>query len=303
MYPRQYHVLVVRQDAAAGTAAQPQAALAGGLVTGSTDTTGARKRGTGFSLDLPAYENDVLTALTRTGGLPGLDAKNEVLVLRGAGKVTADKEASWERLAQCWPDGALGGGKRADGVTRIPLRLPPGAPIPFTPEDIILQNGDIIFIESRDTDFFYTGGLLLAGQYPVPRDYDLDVVEAIAQVRGTLVNGGQNANNFTGQLLSAGIGFPNPSLVSVVRRTPGGGQVNIKVDLNRALRDPRERVLIQPKDLIILQQTPGEALVQYFSSTFFNIDFAGTILRRRDAAAAIILNGTSATNPNIGVVP
>ena len=36
--------------------------------------------------------------------------------------------------------------------------------------------------------------------------------------------------------LQNGIGFPNPSLVSILRRTPGGGQVVIRVDLNRALR-------------------------------------------------------------------
>ena len=32
--------------------------------------------GTGQIIDLPAYQNDVLTALARTGGLPGTDAKN-----------------------------------------------------------------------------------------------------------------------------------------------------------------------------------------------------------------------------------
>ena len=32
------------------------------------------RRGTGFALDLPAYENDVLNALAQTGGFPGTDA-------------------------------------------------------------------------------------------------------------------------------------------------------------------------------------------------------------------------------------
>lgn len=302
MYPRQYHVLVVRQDAVGG-AAQTAAPItfAGGLVSGSTDT-GSRRRGTGFSLDLPAYENDVLSALTRTGGLPGLDAKNEILVLRGGGKSPADQAIAMQQLAQCRPGGGSAGGGDG-GAIRIPLKLPPGAPVPFRPEDVILQTGDILFIEARDTEFFYTGGLLFSGQYPLPRDYDLDVVEALALVRGTLVNGGQNANNFTGQILSAGIGFPNPSLVSVIRRTPGGGQVTIRVDLNRALNDPRERILIQPKDLIILQQTPGEAIAQYFTSTFFNFDLASIAILGQHTAARITLNATSAPNAIVGTVP
>src|SRR5262249_38035105 len=67
MRPRQYHALVVRQDS-------------GGLTVGTTGLIGNTKRGTGFVLDLPAYENDVLNALARTGGLPGLDADNEVII-------------------------------------------------------------------------------------------------------------------------------------------------------------------------------------------------------------------------------
>ena len=40
------------------------------------------ERGTGHLVALPAYENDVLSALARTGGLPGLDAVNEVVIER-----------------------------------------------------------------------------------------------------------------------------------------------------------------------------------------------------------------------------
>ena len=63
---------------------------------------------------------------------------------------------------------------------------------------------------------------------------------------------------------------------------PGREQINIRVDLNKALRDPRERVLIQPGDIIVLQDTPGEAFAQYFTTTF-RLNLAGTFLRQRDA--------------------
>jgi hypothetical protein len=122
----------------------------------------------------------------------------------------------------------------------------------------------------------------------LPRDHDLDVVEAIILDAGPLITGGINPTNINGLFLGTGIGFPSPSLVSVLRRTPGGGQVVIRVDLNRALRDPRERILIQPKDVIILQETPQEALARYFSHQFqFNTIWE--VFRRRDAQGTATL--------------
>ena len=54
----------------------------------------------------------------------------------------------------------------------------------------------------------------------------------------------------------------------ILRKMPGGGQVPIRVDLNRAIRNPRERVLIQPGDVILLQQTPSEAITRYMLGIF-----------------------------------
>ncbi len=58
----------------------------------------------------------------------------------------------------------------------------------FRPEDIILEEGDVVYIESRDAEVFYTGGLLPGGEFPIPRDYDLDVLGAMA-LAGTGVQG------------------------------------------------------------------------------------------------------------------
>jgi hypothetical protein len=43
--------------------------------------------------------------------------------------------------------------------------------------------------------------------------------------------------------------------------------------LNRALRDPRERILVQPGDVLILQEMSGEAVARYFSEVFNNTIF------------------------------
>jgi hypothetical protein len=149
---------------------------------------------------------------------------------------------------------------------RIPLRLRPGQMPSIRPEDIVLHTGDIVYIEAREAEYFYTGGLLPPGQFTIPRDYDLDVVQAIAMVGGPLLSGGVNPINLAGTTLNSGIGFPSPSLVSVLRRTPDGRQVTIRIDLNQALRDPRERILIQPRDVVLLQERPSEAMARYFTN-------------------------------------
>ena len=258
MRPRQYHILVVRQDTGAVSLGGTGISTAGGLV-------GQTKRGSGYVLDLPAYENDVLNALARTGGFPGLDAHNEVTIERGSFKEGMEIQTTVQNCAQ-----RLGAssGRGSDVYVRIPLRMRPGEKPPFTAEDVILRTGDILFIEARDTEVFYTGGLLQSGQHALPRDYSIDVVEALALVNGSLINGALNVNNLAGNVLEPGIGFPSPSLVTILRRTPGGGQIPIRISLNRALRDPRERVLIQPGDVLILQETLAESLTRYFTEVY-----------------------------------
>src|SRR5262249_19739091 len=94
MRPRTYHVLGVRQDTGA-------IAITGSPGTGAGGLIGQTKRGTGTVLDLPAYENDVLNALARTGGLPGLDAQNEVVIERGTFRDFASDSAAG--CADPWP--------------------------------------------------------------------------------------------------------------------------------------------------------------------------------------------------------
>lgn len=290
LQPRTYHVLVIRQDSGTGTGATTPVSF--GTFQGSSEVTGPRMRGVGTTLELPAYENDVLHALTRTGGLPGLDARTEIVIQRGYSTEDAELAVMPDLLENC--PGVAGTIPAVDGVqiTRIPLRLPPGSPITFKPEDIILHSGDIVFVQSRDTEVFYTGGLLFSGQYPLPRDYDVDVVQAIGIARGTLISGGQSVNNLSGATQNLGIGFPNPSLVTVIRRLPHQGQVTIRVNLNKALQEPRERILIKPNDLIILQNTIGEALAQYFTSTFFHYNFTG-IFHSGDVTNTTTINAPS----------
>jgi protein involved in polysaccharide export with SLBB domain len=257
---RLYHVTVIRQDGG------------GVLVSAAGQLTNSR-RGTGISLELEAYKNDVLQALARSGGLPGLDATNTIVIQRG-------KPPEYQPGT---PESVVAASQQQ---VRIPLRMRPNEPLPFRPEDVILKSGDIIFIESRDTEVYYTGGLLPVGEFILPRDYDLDVLEAVTQARGPLFNGAQNFNNLGGNIFAPGLGFPSPSLLTVIRKTPHCGQIVIRVDLNRAALDPRERILVQPGDFLVLQETLGESLTRYLT-TRIAYNFLATIIRQRDLIATI----------------
>ncbi len=236
---RRYRVLVVRED---NQPIVPQFANAGSTAA----LVGGTKRGAAYSLLMEEGRNDLLGALTQTGGPPGLEAKNEIVIRRG----TYDPA------------------NPAKGYVRIPLRARTDQPITFTEKDITLDEGDTVFIEARDTEVYYTAGLLGSAQVPLPRDYDLRVIEAITQVRGPLINGGFSQNAFVPNSTGSGIGNPSPSLVTVVRRLPNLQQILIRVDLNEAFRDMRENIIIQPGDVIVLQERPSEAVARYFTQTF-----------------------------------
>lgn len=297
--PRQVRVLVLRQDSPSGAIELPTPGIirssrqfrggAEGIIRGNSN-------GTGTIVDLPAYENDVLNALARTGGLPGLDAANAIVIQRGASLglgctapgVASDGVFFDGEYVHLLERGEFPVGGRP--VVRIPLRIWPGQPLPFGPEDIILHAGDVVLIEARSKDLYYTGGLLPSGEFPLPRDHDLTVIEAITQVGGPLVNGGINSNNLSGALVAPGIGAPSPRLLTVVRRTPDGRQVPLVVDIDLALHDAKENILVQAGDVLILQESRPQALARYFSQ-FFNFRLSGVFLDRGSAAGTATVSG------------
>lgn len=265
-----------------------------GAVTYGNGGLNNTKRGTGIVLDLQYNESDVATALSRTGGLPGLDAKNEVLIFRGAYRPDRDGRMIMPDLKDIKggktvltrdPDG-----KPALEVIRIPLRLRPGVRVPFTPDDVRLGDGDAVFIETRETELFYTGGLLPPHEFTLPRDYDLDVLEAVALAQGPLFNGGQSSNNFGGSFVASGMGSPNPTCLTVIRQWPKGKSITFRVDLNKAFKDPRERVFVKPGDFLMLQESYSESLSRYITQTF-SLSYFSSILN--NGTSAITFSGRS----------
>lgn len=261
LQPRKYRVLVVREDNGGSPA------IAAGNY-GSEVLFGGGRRGAAYSLLLEPGRNDLLQALTQTGGPPGFDAKHEIVIRRG-------------KYDPADP---------TKGYVRVPTRANPARPLTFSEADITLNDGDTVNIEARDTEVFYTAGLLPAAILPVPRDRDLRVIEAIALVRGPLLNGGFNQNQFTANSVNSGLGNPNPSLVTVVRRLPNEQTVRIRVDLNEAFRDQRENIIVQPGDTLVLQERPNESFARYVTQQFRIISIGRIVTGDRFNATATSSN-------------
>jgi protein involved in polysaccharide export with SLBB domain len=261
LHPREVEVLVFRQEATS-------------LFYGPDGPFPSSKRNAGFLVDLPAYKNDVLHALARTGGLPDQDAYNEIIIYRDCFHNHHQREDMLRQLEQARPGEPLPllPGAPVGETIRIPLRLPAGAPLPFRHEDAILRSGDVVFLEARDEQAFFTGGLLPPGKWQLPRDQDLDVLEAITRVRGPLYNGAFGGSSLAGNIVVPGLGSPSPSLLIVLRRLPGKGQIPITVDLRAAMRHPEERLIVRPGDLLVLQEKPVEAFTRVFTQTILNVD-------------------------------
>lgn len=167
-----------------------------------------------------------------------------------------------------WPgDGTIDN----PNVIRIPLRLHPGETPNFLEQDILLWDGDVVYVDSRDHEVFYTGGLLGGGQFSLPRDYDLDVLDAIAIAEG------HYSRNFVNRPTKAlgGCSVLNQDItvgasqVVVLRRLADGNEVPIKIDLREALRNTNQRLTIQPGDRIVLEYTRCEAVAAFLERHLF----------------------------------
>src|SRR5262249_61167725 len=113
---------------------------------------------------------------------------------------------------------------------RTPVRMPPGDPIPTRPEDVILETGDIVYVRNRRGEVFYTGGLLPPRVFPLPRDRDLDILEALTIVGAPLINGGLGVNNLQGTVVTGGLGAPSPPHRALPPQTGGRGPRTIPVN-------------------------------------------------------------------------
>jgi hypothetical protein len=270
------------------------------------------KRGVGKVIALPAYRNDVLNALAESGGLPGQDADNTVYIMRraipphpaglpqplyqpphtphdlAAGPRPGYPGQLWPTShAQASPVSDMTGDMSLDSaeVVKIPLRVCPGESVPFTEADILLHDGDVVFLESREREYFFTAGLLGNGQYQLPRDHDLDVLGAVTVAESSTRASFPRPTKSIGGITALNQDITvSASKVVIFRKLPDGNEVPIKIDLYRAMRHPSERLNIQPGDRIVLQYSRVEAMAAFVERHLlegFLIGAATTLLYNR----------------------
>lgn len=173
--------------------------------------------------------------------------------------------ASWSEIDLI----ARGGLCNSNNVIRIPLRVEPTEMLQITEPDVTLEDGDIVFIGSRDDELFYTGGLLGGGEYTLPKDRDLDILEAIA-----IADSGGSGNEAGRSALNSDVSI-SPSQAIILRQMPNDTQLPILVDLYRARKYRAERINIQPGDYIILQYTKTEAFAAFIERHIFESALLG----------------------------
>ena len=258
MRRRTYNILVVREDIQTGNSA--------GALNRNSIYLGEDSGSETTSIELPAGENDVLHALSETGGMPGERARNEIVIFRGGQRGDVDSLVQ-EVNAPPTRQGILQ--SQAD-IVRIPIEAEPGQFPNLSEDDITLFDGDVVYIKGREEEVFYTGGLLEGGRFPLPRDYKIDVLEAIA------ISGGSGSGSAGSSGLGRTSGILPATQVTILRKC-GCEQTAIDVDLRYALADPSERVILQPGDLIILEYRKHELFGNAVHSLF---SFGGLALFR-----------------------
>lgn len=217
------------------------------------------------SIQLDAYRNDILHALLKSGGLPGEKAKDQVTILR-----YSPLASSANPVGETIPTQVPTDAERVtywDAAQTIPLTIPVGTAIYFPLSGSILNEGDIMYIENRETEVFYTAGMIPAGQHLLPRDYDIDIFEAMSIAGYSYGSGGAAGGNLIG------ITGVSPTQLFVFRKGPDGNQITIKVDLEKAICDPRERLIVKAGDKLLLRYNPKEEVANFGIFSIFTFGF------------------------------
>lgn len=160
----------------------------------------------------------------------------------------------------CVPD------TRHPNAVRIPLSMADGELLPFSQNDVILEDGDIVLVESREDEYFFTAGLLGGGQFALPPNQDIDVIDAVLLAdtysRRSQLNAPTRAVGGV-SVLNRDVTV-GASRVVIERKSADGQVQRFRVNLYHAMKNPDQRVLIEPGDRLYLEYTAIEASLAFF---------------------------------------
>lgn len=257
---RTVNVVVVRGDQS-----QARSGSQGGR--NNTNPVSARSDQSGniFSLNLPADESDILTAMIESGGLPGVNAQDNLQVLRNIPSLSESRNrnqsftrsgtsaqrrtnsTSFPRSGQSSQRSSSStsfprtgaSAQRRTSSTSIPLRGNGASSFPRS--NARLNDGDVLTISSKPTELYYTGGLLGGGEFVIPRDRPLSVSEAIAQAGGI-----PPAQRGVGA-----IPLQQPRMLTLLRNQ-GGRQVAYQFDFSNGFSQRASQTQVRSGDFLIL---------------------------------------------------
>ena len=118
-----------------------------------------------------------------------------------------------------------------------------------------LTDGTVIWVDKQDPLPLTVVGLVnAAGQFEFPVGQSLSVLDAIS--------------------LSRGISSPVANKIYVIRKRSGVAEPQlIQVSYSKAKRDGRENILLQPGDVVSVEQTPATVLLDVLKTA--NIGITG----------------------------
>ena len=108
------------------------------------------------------------------------------------------------------------------------------ANIRMRPDQLQLQNGDIVSVEKKKIrPFFVTGSVNKPGEFPMPTGRDIRVLEAVGMAGGVLPTS-------------------DPNVALLIRRPEGKEPIVIRIELDRAGRYPQENLSLIEGDVIVV---------------------------------------------------
>jgi polysaccharide export outer membrane protein len=182
--------------------------------------------------ELPRSSCDLVKALAMAGGLTE-DAGTVVEIIR---QPSAPADAASVALASY--QSSLAWSPPAPQTTRVDMASLAGGA-----SDYRLGDRDMVMVLPRDKEMLYITGLVKSpGQFELPRDQEVRLLDAIA--------------------MSGGVKSPVADRVLIIRRVPGRQEpVPIQASMRVAKINGSENLVLAANDVVSVEQTPATAVV------------------------------------------
>jgi polysaccharide export outer membrane protein len=209
---------------------------------------------------LPRNSSDVVTAIAKAGGFTKL-AGTEIEVMRQnqpSFMATGPEGGQVVQASYNDPNAtqAIGGESRTAGQSSSEpngmrtYRLDLAQANPSHKSDYVIGDGDIVMVlPEKDRMVHVTGLVNKPDQFKIPRNHDVNVLDAIA--------------------MAGGVNSPVADKVYVIRHVEGEREpVVVQVSIASAKRNGKENLRLAPGDLVSVEQTPTTLVFDTVTAVF-----------------------------------